>query len=89
MPAASLEVRGLSAGYGPTIVLEDVSFSVPSVGITAVLGRNGVGKTSTLRAILGLIRKLEASLKGDSAQHAPREKGFFEGVKRFFSGGGA
>jgi molecular chaperone DnaJ len=33
-----------------------------------------------------LIRKLESSLKGDSAQHAPREKGFFEGVKRFFSG---
>lgn len=33
-----------------------------------------------------LIRKLEESLKGDSAQHAPREQGFFEGVKRFFSG---
>ncbi len=32
-----------------------------------------------------LVRKLEESLKGDSQQHAPREKGFFEGVKRFFS----
>jgi len=32
-----------------------------------------------------LVRKLEESLKGDSSQHAPREKGFFEGVKRFFS----
>jgi molecular chaperone DnaJ len=32
-----------------------------------------------------LIRKLEESLKGDSTKHAPREKGFFEGVKRFFS----
>jgi molecular chaperone DnaJ len=32
-----------------------------------------------------LIRKLEESLKGDSNKHAPREKGFFEGVKRFFS----
>jgi molecular chaperone DnaJ len=32
-----------------------------------------------------LIRKLEESLKGNSAEHAPREKGFFEGVKRFFS----
>jgi molecular chaperone DnaJ len=32
-----------------------------------------------------LIRKLEESLKGDSNTHAPREKGFFEGVKRFFS----
>jgi len=32
-----------------------------------------------------LVRKLEESLKGDSHKHAPREKGFFEGVKRFFS----
>jgi molecular chaperone DnaJ len=32
-----------------------------------------------------LIRQLEESLKGNSAEHAPREKGFFEGVKRFFS----
>ena len=32
-----------------------------------------------------LIRQLEVSLRGNSAEHAPREKGFFEGVKRFFS----
>ena len=36
-----------------------------------------------------LIRKLEETLKGDTNRHAPREKGFFEGVKRFFSGGSA
>jgi molecular chaperone DnaJ len=35
-----------------------------------------------------LIRKLDESLKKDKQRHAPREKGFFEGVKRFFSGGG-
>jgi molecular chaperone DnaJ len=34
-----------------------------------------------------LIRKLDDTLKGDRNKHAPREKGFFEGVKRFFSGG--
>ena len=34
-----------------------------------------------------LIRKLEAALKEDSTRHAPREQGFFEGVKRFFSSG--
>jgi molecular chaperone DnaJ len=34
-----------------------------------------------------LIRKLDETLKGDRTRHAPREKGFFEGVKRFFSGG--
>src|ERR1700742_3826560 len=36
-----------------------------------------------------LIRKLEETLQGDRTRHAPREKGFFEGVKRFFSGGTA
>jgi molecular chaperone DnaJ len=36
-----------------------------------------------------LIRKLEETLKGDRSRHAPREKGFFEGVKRFFSSGSA
>jgi len=36
-----------------------------------------------------LIRKLEETLKGDGSRHAPREKGFFEGVKRFFSSGSA
>ena len=34
-----------------------------------------------------LIRRLDASLKTNAARHAPREEGFFEGVKRFFSGG--
>jgi molecular chaperone DnaJ len=34
-----------------------------------------------------LVRKLEESLHGDGQRHAPRQKGFFEGVKRFFSGG--
>jgi molecular chaperone DnaJ len=35
-----------------------------------------------------LVRKLEETLKQDSTRHAPREQGFFEGVKRFFSSGG-
>jgi molecular chaperone DnaJ len=35
-----------------------------------------------------LIRKLDTTLKEDSSRHAPREQGFFEGVKRFFSSGG-
>jgi molecular chaperone DnaJ len=34
-----------------------------------------------------LVRKLEETLRQDSQRHAPREQGFFEGVKRFFSGG--
>lgn len=50
-----LRVEHLSARIGGQQVVEDVSFSVARRGVTAVLGRNGVGKTSTLKAILGLI----------------------------------
>lgn len=53
MTAASLDVRGLSAGYGPTRILEEVSFSVPAGGRLAVLGRNGMGKTTLFATIAG------------------------------------
>ena len=56
MPASTLEVRGLSAGYGPTIVLEDLSFSVGAGERLCVLGRNGMGKTTLLSSIMGLTR---------------------------------
>lgn len=55
--AASLEVAGLTAGYGATLVVEEVSFSVPAGGRLAVLGRNGVGKTTLLAALMGLARR--------------------------------
>jgi branched-chain amino acid transport system ATP-binding protein len=57
MPAASLEVTGLCAGYGPTRVLEDVSFVVPAGRRLAILGRNGVGKTTLLASIAGQTRR--------------------------------
>lgn len=61
-----LEVRGLSARIAGQQVVEDVTFSVPATGVTAVLGRNGVGKTSTLKAVLGLIeRRGEVRLAGE------------------------
>ncbi|HMM95966.1 ABC transporter ATP-binding protein [Phycicoccus sp.] len=40
--------------YGGSHVLQGVSFEVPDTGVTALLGRNGVGKTTTLKAVLGL-----------------------------------
>lgn len=52
-----LTVSGLSARIEGQQVVEDVSFEVPSVGVTAILGRNGVGKTSTIKSILGLIER--------------------------------
>jgi branched-chain amino acid transport system ATP-binding protein len=44
----------LRAGYGQTVVLEDVALSLPARGTLAVLGRNGVGKTTLLASIMGL-----------------------------------
>jgi branched-chain amino acid transport system ATP-binding protein len=52
-----LEVRELHAFLGESHVLQGVSFDVPAGGVTALLGRNGVGKTTTLRAILGLVER--------------------------------
>src|SRR3954463_5375538 len=50
-----LEVQNLHVHLGESHVLQGVSFDVPEGGVTALLGRNGVGKTTTLRAILGLV----------------------------------
>lgn len=61
-----LTVKGLRCSIGGQQVVENVTFEMPATGITAVLGRNGVGKTSTLRGILGLIqRRGEVRLAGE------------------------
>lgn len=67
-----LTVTHLSASIAGQQVVEDVTFSVPATGITAVLGRNGVGKTSTIRGILGLItRRGEVTLAGERIDGLP------------------
>ena len=45
-----LELRGITAGYGGTPVLREVSFTVPKGSLTALIGPNGCGKTTLLRA---------------------------------------
>ena len=52
MPDA-LRLSGLRAGYGETVILEDVALALPERGSLAVLGRNGVGKTTLLATIMG------------------------------------
>ena len=48
-----LSLSKVRAGYGETVVLEDVDFELPERGSLAVLGRNGVGKTTLLATIMG------------------------------------
>jgi len=48
-----LELRKVRAGYGATVVLEDVDLQLPERGALAILGRNGVGKTTLLSTIMG------------------------------------
>ena len=62
---AILTVRGLHARIAGQQVVEDVSFDVAGTGVTALLGRNGVGKTTTLRAVMGLIRKRTGTARFD------------------------
>jgi branched-chain amino acid transport system ATP-binding protein len=50
-----LEVKNIEAGYGRSKVLYDVSFVVPDNGLTALLGGNGSGKSTTLKALAGLV----------------------------------
>jgi branched-chain amino acid transport system ATP-binding protein len=51
-----LELRDVRAGYGDAIVLDGVSLSLPENGSLAVLGRNGVGKSTLILTILGFTR---------------------------------
>jgi len=52
--SAGLKVQGLVSGYGETVVLDGISFEMPAGGTLAVLGRNGVGKTTLLTTLMGI-----------------------------------
>ena len=54
--AVLLELKGVRAGYGDAVVLDDVSLAVPDNGSLAVLGRNGVGKSTLLMTVMGYTR---------------------------------
>ncbi|WP_010205114.1 ABC transporter ATP-binding protein [Salinibacterium sp. PAMC 21357] len=76
-----LTVSDLSASIDGQQVVESVSFEMLPVGVTALLGRNGVGKTSTLRAILGLIeRSGEVTIAGERVDREPTHRIVQRGV---------
>jgi branched-chain amino acid transport system ATP-binding protein len=61
--SAILEVRGLDASYGATQILRGVDVDVEEGGMTALLGANGAGKTTVLRAICNLMVRTRGSIK--------------------------
>jgi len=61
--SAGLSVEGLVAGYGPTIVLDGVSLHVPAGGTLAVLGRNGVGKSTLLTTLMGFTTRHAGAIR--------------------------
>lgn len=60
-----LSLDGVSAGYGGALVLREVSFDARSAEVTCIMGRNGVGKTTLLRAIMGQVRPEKGSVRLD------------------------
>jgi branched-chain amino acid transport system ATP-binding protein len=76
-----LQVRDLHVYLGESHVLQGISFDVPEGGVTALLGRNGVGKTTTLRALMGLVpSRGTIELAGSSIGGTPTHKIVRRGV---------
>jgi branched-chain amino acid transport system ATP-binding protein len=79
---AALTVEDMAAGYGGVLALRSVSITAPPATITAVLGANGAGKTTRLRAISGVIRPRRGrvlvsgqDVTGRSAEDMARTRG--------------
>ncbi|HEX2612379.1 MAG TPA: urea ABC transporter ATP-binding subunit UrtE [Fibrobacteria bacterium] len=70
-----LEVRGLDVYYGESRILREVNLTVAPGRLTALMGRNGVGKTTLLKAVIGLLpaRAGSVSLGGNDLTKAPPE----------------
>lgn len=58
-----LALRGLRSGYAGSVVLHDVDLTVDEGGVVALLGRNGVGKSTLIASVMGLIRPYSGSVK--------------------------
>src|SRR5262249_17347777 len=71
--ASALELKGVSAGYGETGVLEDVSLSLAPGESIGIIARNGVGKTTLLATVMGHtnLHKGDVALAGNSIARVP------------------
>jgi branched-chain amino acid transport system ATP-binding protein len=76
-----LSVRDLHVHLGQAHVLHGVSFDVPEGAVTALLGRNGVGKTTTLRSLVGLVgREGAVEYAGESIAALPTHRVIRRGI---------
>jgi urea ABC transporter ATP-binding protein UrtE len=66
-PTALLTVEGLRSGYGGKPVLQGVDLSVRDREVTAVIGRNGVGKSTLMKAVIGLLPTTEGAIRFNGA----------------------
>jgi branched-chain amino acid transport system ATP-binding protein len=90
---AMLTVQGLSAWYGAAQILYDLSFEVGSGEVVALMGRNGAGKSTTMKSIMGLVAKKRGDISfcgQDISRRAPYEiarlgLGFVPEDRRIFS----
>ena len=79
-----LKVNEIHASYGPVVAVRGISLHVPEGGIVSILGANGAGKSSTLRAISGLVRISRGSIEfmGQRIDHLPPENIVQKGISQ-------
>ena len=75
----TLEVRNLRKVY-PAFTLQDVSFTVPAGSVTGLVGRNGAGKSTTLKSLLGLVHPDGGEVRFCSMDTVENEKAFKEEI---------
>lgn len=71
-----LSIRQLNCSYGETIILRNINLTIPAGKVMALMGRNGVGKTTLLKTVMGLLRPLagEIFFDGQEITHWSPEK---------------
>jgi branched-chain amino acid transport system ATP-binding protein len=89
-PDPILDVRGLRAGYGDTIVVRDVTLSVRPGRCVVLIGPNGHGKTTLLRTVSGLMRPIagEVWFGGERIDGEPAEAIALRGIAHILQGDG-
>lgn len=82
MAETLLALKDVRAGYGGAVVLDGISFAVPATGSLAVLGRNGVGKSTLLLTIMGLTTVVRGSLtwRGEDITRQPPHRRARSGI---------